>query len=160
MSGCGALACLLSGLNIHFQPWGQPAPCRVPVASTNLTKFQGPSGQLNKTACGGARHLGNGGACTGRAFSFRWVSILSMTIGSSMQVITLTAPPHLLHVSISILNTRLRQSRRWSIYSLKVQNRLRPAKCLEHRNVSFEYTTAIPRRLVAGCSWPFLTYLL
>lgn len=36
----------------------------------------------------------------------RWVSILSITTGSSIQAMILTAPPHLGQISISILNSR------------------------------------------------------
>ena len=54
----------------------------------------------------GARTEGNRPAGSGAAFSFRWVSIFLITTGSSMQAITFTAPPHSLHVSISMLKTR------------------------------------------------------
>ncbi len=101
---------------VHFSPMiasrptdTLPLPCGWQQPELRIRV---PSGQSNRPACGGARLLGNGGASIGRAFSFRWVSIFSMTTGSSMQAITLTEPPHLLHVSMSILKTRLRQSRR------------------------------------------------
>lgn len=38
---------------------------------------------------------------------FRWVSIFSITAGSSMQAMTFTAPPQWLQVSISMWNTHL-----------------------------------------------------
>jgi len=50
LPGSGALACIYPILNIHFQPWGQPIPCRVHVGSSNLTKIWVLSGQSNKTA--------------------------------------------------------------------------------------------------------------
>ena len=68
-------------------------------------------GQLNQSAYGGARLSGNRPVSAEAAFSFRWVSIFSMTTGSSMQAITLTVPPHSRHVSMSILKTRFN---RWA----------------------------------------------
>ena len=79
-------------------------PC--PAGSRILMVLQVLSVQLNRAVSGGARLLGNG-ACAAGVFLFKWVSIFSMTTGSWMQAITLTAPPHLLQVSMSILNTRL-----------------------------------------------------
>ena len=48
-------------------------------------------------------------AGAGVSFSCRSASIFSITTGSSMQAMILTAPPHSRQVSISILNTRLRR---------------------------------------------------
>jgi len=64
------------------------------------------SGQSNRPA-GGARLWGSRSCGPEVTFSCRWVRILSMTTGSSMQAITLTAPPQALQVSMSILITRL-----------------------------------------------------
>lgn len=44
-----------------------------------------PVFQSSKTACGGARHGGNRATGVAAALSSRWVRILSMTSGSSMQ---------------------------------------------------------------------------
>ncbi len=76
----------------------------------------------NKPICGGARHSGNRLFPAAAAFLSRWESIFAITTGSSrqllpallyllhpcsrMQAITLTAPPHSLQVSMSMLNTR------------------------------------------------------
>jgi len=62
--------------------------------------------QSNRLLCGGARLCGNTTGSANAAFLSRWVSILSMTTGSSIQAMTLTAPPHWEQVSMSILNTR------------------------------------------------------
>ena len=51
--------------------------------------------QSNRFLCGGARLCGNTTGSANAAFLSRWVSILSMTTGSSIQAMTLTAPPHL-----------------------------------------------------------------
>ena len=59
----------------------------------------------NKRAFGGARLSGNRVASAEGAFSFRWLSIFSMTAQSSMQTITLTVPPHSLPVSMPRVNT-------------------------------------------------------
>ena len=67
--------------------------------------------QSTKPAHGGARLAGNRPVPAEAAFSFRWVSIFSITTGSSMQAITLTVPPHSRHVSMSILKTRFN---RWA----------------------------------------------
>ncbi len=92
------------------------APFGVAVAGVALDSRY----QSNKRACGGARDGGNREAISEAPFSWRWVrgvvqgctvygpkdGIFSMTTGSWMQAITLTAPPHALHVSMSILKTR------------------------------------------------------
>jgi hypothetical protein len=39
----------------------------------------------------------------------RWVRILSITIGSSMQAMLLTGPPQLLQISMSMLKTRFKR---------------------------------------------------
>jgi len=49
--------------------------------------------QSNKPACGGSRHGGSREASAAAPFSWRWVSIFSITTGSSMQAMVLTAPP-------------------------------------------------------------------
>ena len=81
------------------------------MIATIFGRRGGIDNQSNKLACGGARGCGNTTGSDNAAFLSKWVSILSMTMGSSMQAITLTAPPHLLQTSMSILNTRFR---RWA----------------------------------------------
>ena len=65
----------------------------------------GAADQSNRLAGGGPR------GCTSRcsvaaACLSRWVSLLSMSTGSSMQARIVTAPPQLEQVSMSIWNTR------------------------------------------------------
>jgi hypothetical protein len=57
----------------------------------------------------GARQRGHREASAQAPFSSRWVRIFSITTGSSMQAMILTAPPHSRQVSMSTLNTRLRR---------------------------------------------------
>jgi len=82
-----------------MRSWTSPWQCDCQL------RIRVPSGQSNRPACGGARLLGNGGASIGRAFSFRWVSIFSMTTGSSMQAITLTpvGPEKACHVLLLMI---------------------------------------------------------
>jgi hypothetical protein len=56
--------------------------------------------------CSG-RLCGGNSSTTSSFFVFRWLSIFWITNGSSMLAITLTAPPHCSHVSMSMLKTRL-----------------------------------------------------
>ena len=56
--------------------------------------------QSNRFLCGGARLCGNTTGSANAAFLSRWVSILSMTTGSSIQAMTLTAPPYVWQVSM------------------------------------------------------------
>ena len=65
--------------------------------------------QSSRPAWGGARQRGRREASAEAPFSSRWVRIFSITTGSSMQAMILTAPPHSRQVSMSILNTRLRR---------------------------------------------------
>ncbi len=60
-----------------------------------------PEPQSNNSAWGGARTCGNRPVPAEATFSFRWVSIFSMTTGSRMRAITLTPPPHALHCDFS-----------------------------------------------------------
>jgi len=82
-----------------FTPVFRPIPAFRPTAAVPLQLRAAPRvdlfpwGQLNSTACGGARHSGKRVGFAPAAFSFRWVRIFSMTIGSSMQAMIFTAPP-------------------------------------------------------------------
>ncbi len=66
--------------------------------------------QSNRLARGGARHGGNREASAAAPFVSRWVRILSITTGSSMQAMILTGPPQAGQVWISMPNTRFRRS--------------------------------------------------
>ena len=84
-----------------------PQTDRCPAAmlrSSNLSWMVGfvESGQSNKPACGGARPSGKRPLVAEAAFSVRWASIFSMTTGSSMQAITLMAPPHSTRFDVDI----------------------------------------------------------
>ena len=60
---------------------------------------------------GGARPSGNRPTGSGAAFSFTWVRIFSITAGSSMQAMILTAPPHSRQVSMSMSMLKTRFNR-------------------------------------------------
>ncbi len=60
----------------------------------------------------GARLSGNSGASIGGTFSFRCVSIFSMTTGSSILAMTLTLPPQCRQDSRSVLKAHFIESRR------------------------------------------------
>ena len=68
-----------------------------------------PVYQANKPAWGGARDGGKRAGVAIASLPSRWVRIFSMTSGSSMQAMILRWPLQVLHVSMSILNTRLRR---------------------------------------------------
>ena len=68
-----------------------------------------PVYQANKPAWGGARDGGKRAGVAIASLPSRWVRIFSMTSGSSMQAMILRWPPQVLHVSMSILNTRFRR---------------------------------------------------
>ncbi len=67
--------------------------------------------QANKLTWGGARHGGKRAAVAVASLRSRWVRIFSITTGSSMQAMILTAPPQARQVSMSTPNTRFR---RWA----------------------------------------------
>jgi hypothetical protein len=86
----------------HFLFPGQSIPCRI-----NAWQQHSPPNQPNRLACGGARVSGNRAVTVVGAFSARQVSIFLIISGSSMQAITLAAPPQARQVFTSMLNTRL-----------------------------------------------------
>ena len=69
------------------------------------------SSQSNKLPGGGARHGGNGEASTegSGAFLSRWLRIFSITTGSSMHAMILSAPPQARQVAMSMPKTRIRR---------------------------------------------------
>ena len=67
---------------------------------------EGTETHSNRLTRGGARLGGSVPGSTDAIFLSKWVSILSITAGSSMQAMTLAAPPLLLQTSMSMLNTR------------------------------------------------------
>jgi hypothetical protein len=64
--------------------------------------------QTNRPAWGGIQHRGRRETSAKAPFSSRQVRIFSITAGTSMRAIIITAQPHSRQVSISILNTRSR----------------------------------------------------
>ena len=68
-----------------------------------------PTSQSNKPPCGGARQCGNQVGSTEGSCLSRWMRIFSITAGSSMQAMILTAPPQTRQVARSMPNTRIRR---------------------------------------------------
>ncbi len=69
-------------------------------------------GQSNQPVPGGARLGGNEVAAAGAYWS-RCMRIFLMIVGSSMQAITLTAPPHVSQVSITELELSATSGHSW-----------------------------------------------
>ncbi len=65
--------------------------------------------QPNKLLWGGARDRGKRAVAVEGSLLSRWVRIFSITTGSSMQAMILTAPPQARQVSMSMPNTRFRR---------------------------------------------------
>ena len=147
MSDSAVLTCLFSRVNGRFGaiPAFQPGAIlpRVPgvqhVACESVGRVSQP--RSNKPGCGGARLSGIRIVSIAGTVSSRWVSIFSMTTGSSIQAITLTCPPHSRQVSISM--------------SPKAPTRCCPGHCVHS-------WCSAPRRvlfLVGLCSRPARTAL-
>jgi len=101
---------LLRPILPRFRPSGHKTSCRVRQGSSNL-RWQGrfPQCRPDSAGGGGARHLGNRFGAAAGVLRSRWVRIFSITWGSSMQAMILTAPPQAGQVWMSMPNTRFRR---------------------------------------------------